>query len=124
MADIYLLRHGHYQNYRNIIPFRLPGFSLNNDGIKEAELASKYLVDKKISYIFSSPILRCRQTAMIVAKKLHLKFKISTLITETISPYQGMSLAKYSFKEMPTFIQTYHQKNQGETYQQIYTRGI
>ena len=123
MADVFLLRHGSYQNKNNIIPFRLPKFPLDVIGIKQAESTAEFLTDKKIKVIFSSPMLRCRQTAQIIAKKLHLVAKISALINETRSPYQGMNLNKYSSKQKPGFLHSYHLQNKGETYSQIYTRG-
>ena len=89
MTTIYLLRHGDYQNPKKLTPFRLPGFPLSSQGKKQASQIAKLLKTKNIDHIYSSPILRTRQTANIVAKVLNLKPNFSTLLSETDSPLQG-----------------------------------
>jgi len=91
MTTIYWARHGQYYNPKDVNPFRLPGFPLDNKGRQQSQKIANYLTKKQISVIYSSPILRCKQTANIIGKKLKIKSKFSSLILETNSPCQGSS---------------------------------
>ena len=55
-TTIYLMRHGHVHNPQNILYGRLPGFSLSEMGIGQAQAAGEWLADKPISAIYSSPM--------------------------------------------------------------------
>lgn len=73
----FLLRHGetiHQAEKKNIIYFYPdddPPCSLLDEGIKEAQIAGEALKRKNIDLIFSSDILRTRQTAEIVAELIN-----------------------------------------------------
>jgi probable phosphoglycerate mutase len=87
MSNIYLLRHCDYANPRNILPGRLP-LELSEAGIKRAQQLKDIFKDKDISKIYSSEVLRCKQTAEIVAEgKIPVIFDKRLL--ETHSAYQG-----------------------------------
>jgi len=71
MKKIFLVRHGEVKNPQGIIYGRLPHFGLSKRGEKQVAETAKYLqevlvVGEKI--IFSSPLLRARQSAKILAK--------------------------------------------------------
>lgn len=87
---ISLVRHGSVRNPSYIFYGRLPGFFLNARGRYEAARAAQALKNLTIEGVFSSPLLRCRQTASEILK-YHpcLKLKQSTLITEVFTPFQG-----------------------------------
>ncbi len=67
----FFLRHGqniHQTEKKNVVycwPDDTPPCSLIKEGIEEAEKAGEMLKDRQIDYIFSSDILRCRETAKI-----------------------------------------------------------
>jgi len=63
---ISLIRHGHVHNPDLVIYGRLPGFELSTLGRQQAQAAAEFLRDKALSALFSSPLLRARQTADIV----------------------------------------------------------
>ncbi len=73
----FLLRHGktiHQTEEKDIIylyPDDDPSCSLLDEGIKQIQLAGKTLKEKNIDLIFSSDILRAKQTAEIVAKLIN-----------------------------------------------------
>ena len=124
MTTIYILRHGVYKNKENVNPFRLPNFPLSNEGKKQMNIIANYLKDKNISAIYSSPILRTKQSAEIIGKALDKKINYSSLIIEVNSPFQGMDLDKFypvrskgSIYKNPD-----HLNNDGETIKQIYAR--
>lgn len=77
----FILRHGqttHQIKNPNVAyywPEDRPPASLTEKGRKQIEKKAKYLKGKKINLIFSSDVLRTRQTAGIVAKKLNLNIQ-------------------------------------------------
>lgn len=87
---IYLIRHGKVDNWRKLYYGRLPGFYLSNTGRREAESAGEALSGHTLAAIYSSPMLRARETAEIVAHfhdRLHVS--IDERINEVHSPYDG-----------------------------------
>lgn len=89
-TTIYVIRHGEVYNPKIILYGRLPHFKLSQKGIKQLEVTADYLADKPITAIFSSPMLRAKQSAKIIQKKLHLpKIIITKQIIEVDTSYQG-----------------------------------
>ena len=87
---ISLVRHATVNNPSDIFYGRLPGFSLSQRGRREAGRAAEALKNLRIEDVFSSPLLRCRQTAAEILKyHRHVKLKKSALITEVFTPFQG-----------------------------------
>lgn len=62
-TTVYLVRHGLTDNKDQIVYGRMPGFSLNENGREAAKKIGKYLADKKITHIYTSPLERAFQTA-------------------------------------------------------------
>lgn len=84
------MRHGSVHNPSYIFYGRLPGFSISTRGRTEAARAAQALNDFTIASVYSSPLLRCRQTASEILKcHPHLILRKSTLITEVFTPFQG-----------------------------------
>jgi broad specificity phosphatase PhoE len=89
---ISLARHASVHNPSNIFYGRLPGFSISNKGRLEAARTARALKDLSIKEIYSSPLLRCRQTAAEIRRyHPHLKLRQSSLITEVYTSFQGQS---------------------------------
>lgn len=87
MKTIYLVRHTKYANPRQILPGRLP-VELSEEGIKQAEKLANFFANKKIAKIYSSPVLRCKQTSSIISQdKICVKYDVK--LAETFSAYQG-----------------------------------
>lgn len=71
MIKLFLVRHGEPDNPQGVIYSRLPGFPLTLKGREEARLAGEYLkrkITNSLPLIFSSPLLRARQTARIISR--------------------------------------------------------
>lgn len=75
---IFLVRHGEF--FEKPIKLRFFGqYPKKNDqaltdfGQKQALLTAKWLANQKIDQLYSSPILRCYQTATIISSKVHIK---------------------------------------------------
>lgn len=60
---IHLLRHGEVHNPDGIVYGRLPGYSLNEDGMVMAKAAAHAFADRDLAALFSSPMERARETA-------------------------------------------------------------
>ncbi len=87
---IHLIRHGEVHNPERILYGRLPRFRLTENGRRQAMAAGKRLIGLPIDVVFSSPMLRARQTAgEMIRFNPHLRLRISKLINEVCTSYEG-----------------------------------
>ena len=85
---ISFVRHGEVSS--SVFYGRLPWIGLNSLGRKQAGAAARVLDEINITAIFSSPMLRTRQTARIIAgRHAGLKLSTSSLLNEVYSPFDG-----------------------------------
>lgn len=89
------MRHGHVHNPRNILYGRLPRFPLSTAGRDKIYRQAQWFTTKRISHLYTSPMLRARQTAHILGQTLHLKPRISFLLNEVILAHQGIHMEKF-----------------------------
>jgi len=89
MTTVYLLRHAEYESPNYIVPFRLPGFPLSNEGKLAAEKLAGEFSKTNIATIYSSPLTRTRETAEIIAKKLGKEVQFDDRLLEVRSSAQG-----------------------------------
>jgi len=87
MTKIYIVRHPQYSNPLSIIPGRLP-VELSEIGLSEAEKLKNFFHDKSINKIYSSPILRCKQTAEIISGN-QIPVEYDDRLIEVLTAYQG-----------------------------------
>lgn len=92
---IYFMRHGEVYNPKDILYGRLPGFNLSESGRKKVIIQAGQLKKEGIEAIYSSPLLRTRQTAAIIAGVLKIKPIISYLLIEVRLIIQGMPLLEF-----------------------------
>uniref|UniRef100_A0A7C4M204 Histidine phosphatase family protein n=1 Tax=candidate division CPR3 bacterium TaxID=2268181 RepID=A0A7C4M204_UNCC3 len=119
---IYLMRHGDVHNPKKILYGRLPYFHLSKIGIEKIKEKAEILQKKRIQYIYTSPMLRARQTAKIIAKKLGLKVKISNLLNEVKFSFEGMLLDDFVKTVQPKLYSLEYAKGGSETITQIERR--
>jgi broad specificity phosphatase PhoE len=87
---IHFVRHGDVHNPQDVFYGRLEDFPLSDKGRSQAQSAAKVLSRKPIGAIFSSPLLRARQTAeIILAPHSGLTLRISKLLDEVHTPFDG-----------------------------------
>lgn len=94
MTTIHFVRHGYVHNPSAILYGRLPNFRLSAEGQAQAQAAATFLGEKNIAAIYSSPMLRARQTAQIIAKA-HPTLsvvRISDNINEIYTSFEGRPL--------------------------------
>jgi broad specificity phosphatase PhoE len=86
---IYLIRHGEVHNPDRILYGRLPRFRLTETGRHQAQMAGRYL-DGRADALFSSPLLRARQTAREIQQHMRTpRIRISTLLNEVCTVFEG-----------------------------------
>ena len=79
-----VLRHGESEAMMlGIVSSEHDSYPLTEKGKKEIENAAKKLKDKKIDLIFSSPILRAKESAEISGRALGIEAKIADELSET-----------------------------------------
>ena len=90
---ISFVRHGHVHNPANVFYGRLPRFRLSKEGKAQARSVAQYLSKKPIGNIFTSPLLRARQTATLISEPHdHVVLQMSRTLIEVHSPYDGQSI--------------------------------
>ena len=77
------LRHGEVENKKDIFYGDLPGYKLSKRGQEQAKTVAKYIFNNfEIKYIYSSPLLRARQTAEPLSKLLKIKINYTNNLIE------------------------------------------
>jgi len=85
MAVIYFVRHGESEGNKNRI-HQDKDVPLSREGKRQARVLAKRLKEKGIEIIYSSPYLRAKQTAKIIAEKLNVPIKYLEDLKERRSP--------------------------------------
>lgn len=93
-TTLYFVRHGQVHNPTEILYGRMKRYRLSAEGTKQIAKTAAFLRNKNITKIFSSPLLRTRQTSRIIQKHLGIPYiHTSTHLLEIKSPYEGRSLS-------------------------------
>lgn len=95
MTVIHFVRHGMVHNPQEILYGRRPQFRLSSTGRFQAEKAASCLGAYQIAAVYSSPLLRARQTARPIAAAAGVKLRISGLLNEVRTPYEGWPLSDF-----------------------------
>lgn len=90
---IYLLRHGAYENPKQIFHGRLPGFPLSQEGHKQAEGLAQKLAGIPITAVYASPLPRTYQTAQAIAKVHNLDVQTDERLLDLKTPLQGKPIS-------------------------------
>lgn len=89
---ISFVRHGEVENPNGVFYGRLPGFGLTAKGRRQARAAAESLRDQQIAALYSSPLLRARQTAEAILDALPgTPLFISPHLNEVHCPYDGQA---------------------------------
>jgi isoleucyl-tRNA synthetase len=107
------MRHGEVYNPKKVIYGRLPRFPITKIAKVGIKKLVPYFKRNKINIIYSSPLLRTRQSAEIIAKGLGLKVKYNSKIIEIKLFCEGMSLEKFK-KEIQPYLFDKKFKNKGQ----------
>ena len=89
-TTIYFVRHGEVHNPKQILYGRMPRFGLSELGRREAEVTAGILAKEPVAAIYSSPQLRARQTARVIAAyHPELMVRTSRFLAEVVTGWQG-----------------------------------
>lgn len=91
---VYCVRHAHVRNPKNILYGRLPGYPLSLRGRKAAKRVGRFLKDKGIEIIYTSPLQRTLETAEFIQQKIgfNVPMETTTELLEVNSPkWEGKS---------------------------------
>lgn len=90
ITTFHFVRHGHVHNPKNVVYGRLPRFTLSKEGLKQAESTADALASKPIRAVFSSPMLRARKTAEVIASRhAGVKVQVSQNLIEVHTSFDG-----------------------------------
>jgi broad specificity phosphatase PhoE len=92
---ISFIRHGHVRNPQRILYGRLPRFALSEQGRVQAKAVAEALRGQPVAALYSSPMLRARQTARAILEVFPgLSLHISELVNEVHTSYEGRPLVE------------------------------
>ncbi len=93
---ILLVRHGEVENPGQVLYGRIPRYRLSARGREQATCAAESLADRPVAAIYSSPLLRARQTAACIERRHPGAARhASALLHEVRSAWQGTSFADF-----------------------------
>lgn len=102
--SISFVRHGLVHNPQGILYGRLPRFRLSVEGQRQAQAAADHLRTKPSTALFSSPMLRARQTAnTILTVQPELPFHISSYLNESYVGHQGRLMAELKLQNLDMY---------------------
>jgi len=90
---VHLLRHGEVHNPDKVLYGRLPGYRLSGDGERMARDAARFLADRPIGYLVSSPLERALQTAQPIAEASGLAVHADDDLIEADNKFEGDRVA-------------------------------
>ena len=97
---IHLIRHGEVHNPRKVLYGRLPRFRLTTNGRCQAQAAGRVLSNQRIDALYSSPLLRARQTAREILSSINQStLHISSLLNEVCTAYEGQPGAQIDARD-------------------------
>jgi broad specificity phosphatase PhoE len=80
---LYIVRHGESEaNVQHVISNRESPFRLTPRGQEQANALAQNLRDIPITAIYSSPVLRARETAEIISQSFHLPYQVTEALRE------------------------------------------
>ena len=90
LTTILFIRHTEVLNPEGILYGRLPRYGLSELGRRQAEVTAQALAEEPIATIYTSPQLRARQTAAIIAQAHPgVPVKTTRLLAEVLTSWQG-----------------------------------
>ena len=89
-TTLLFVRHTEVHNPRNVVYGRLPRFGLSKRGWEQAERVADYLREVPLAALYTSPLLRARQTAVAIAERHpHLRVRSAAALLEIKTGWQG-----------------------------------
>lgn len=110
-TTILVVRHAEVHNPKRLFYGRLPSFGLSTHGEQQAERTAVFLAGHPIAAIYSSPLLRARQTAARIARHHPAALRrVTATLHEVGSAWQGTPFAEFT----PGFSAYEHRREPGD----------
>ena len=93
MATVWLARHGEAHNPGGLLYGRLPRVRLTPEGRRQAQAIADLLGPRPIQAVYSSPMLRARKTAELIAASHATRLRLDRDLLEIKTAWQGQPLA-------------------------------
>ncbi len=128
MTTIFFVRHGVTDQTGSKLSGWTPGIHLNEAGQNQAEAAAAYLADQKIAAVYSSPIERCRETAVAIADPHGVQVRTKKNLGEVdYGNWTGRSLKSLMRTKLWTTVQRWPSAMtfpEGETLRSVQARSV
>jgi len=129
MTTILLVRHGENDWVKkHRLAGWIEGIHLNENGRQQAAAAAERLAALPLKAIYSSPVLRCRETAEIIADSQNLSLNfLDTLGEVRYGKWEGKKIKKLAKKKEWFTVQFFPSRMQfpgGDTLRGVQTRGV
>jgi broad specificity phosphatase PhoE len=125
-VTVHLLRHGEVDNPGGVLYGRMAGFRLSELGQRQAETAAKWLAERDVGYLVSSPLERAQDTAAAVAAQTGLEIVTDDGLIEAANYLEGRNVAggKGLFTDLSNwkYFRNPFRPSWGEPYAQIAAR--
>ncbi len=110
--DFYVFRHGETElNKQKRWQGSGMDYDLNENGVKQAQGLIEKLKDKDLEKIFSSPLIRAKHTAEVVAKDLNIPVEVCPDLRECFyGQAEGQLIADLQ-KEVPEIVNNWNNPN-------------
>jgi broad specificity phosphatase PhoE len=83
IADlVHLVRHAEVRNPDGVVYGRLPGFALSDIGRAQAAACALWLRSRPVSAVWSSPLQRALETALVIADEHRISVRVDAALTE------------------------------------------
>jgi broad specificity phosphatase PhoE len=79
---VYLVRHGKVENPRKIVYGRMAGWTLSEEGRRQAHAAAQRLAAEGVSAVYTSPLERAAETAELIARACGAPLSVREHLTE------------------------------------------
>jgi broad specificity phosphatase PhoE len=93
MTTVWLARHGEVHNPGGLLYGRLPRMRLSPEGQRQARALADLLAPRPLQAVYSSPMLRARKTAEVIAAAHGLRVRRDRDLMEIRTGWQGEPLA-------------------------------
>jgi broad specificity phosphatase PhoE len=93
MTTVWLARHGEVHNPGGLLYGRLPRIRLSPEGQRQAQALADLLAPRPIQAVYSSPMLRARKTAEVIARQHTTRVRLDRDLMEIRTGWQGEPLA-------------------------------
>ncbi len=90
---VHLLRHGEVHNPARVLYGRLPGFTLSDVGMVQAQIVAAHLADHDVAHVAASPLERAQQTARPLAERHGLEVVTDERLIEAGNLLEGSKVA-------------------------------